>query len=243
MALQKDDLGQTLARQLRAAAAERAAAAADPALQAARGALKTYQAARLALTHADLLAAPDTAAAARFFLHDLYGATDASQRDADLARIVPTMQRILPPQPLHTITQAIVLDALSERLDTLMARALGATFSATDYAAAYRSTSRVDRDSQLMLIKALGDSLADLVRIPFLSLTLALMRGPARLAGMGRLQDFLEQGFSSFRQVREPKRFVTQVVSRERTLLEQLYQGVDVAAPAPDGGRGTAGPI
>ena len=233
MSLKKEDLALTLAQQLRAVTAERQAASREPALKAVRTALKTYQASRLALTHADLLAAADTRDAARFFLHELYGNDETSQRDADLERIVPTMQRILPPQPLHTITQAIVLDALSERLDTAMARTLGPAFTAQDYATAYRNTCRADRDSQLILIKALGDSLADLVRIPFLSVTLGLMRGPARLAGLGRLQDFLEQGFGSFRKVRDPGRFVALIVSRERMLLEQFFRDVTLVA-APD---------
>ena len=224
--MRKEDVIRTLEQQLRAVKAERQAAGRDPALLAARTALKKYQSARLKVTHADLLAAPATHDAALFFLNELYGAEDLSQRDADLERIIPTMQRVLPLHPLQTITQAIVLDALSERLDTAMARLLGSAFSEQEYATAYRGASeRAQRDEQLALVQALGDSLCELVRIPFLAVMLGVMRGPARLAGLGQLQQFLEHGFGTFKRLNNPGQFVATIVSRERAILEQLYAG------------------
>ncbi|MDC8760105.1 FFLEELY motif protein [Janthinobacterium fluminis] len=224
--MRKEDLVKTLEQQLRAVKAERQAAKREPALLAARTALKQFQSARLAHSHADLLAAPNSRAAALFFLDELYGAADLSQRDADLERIVPTMQRVLPLHALRAITEAIVLDALSERLDTAMARALGERFSERDYIDAYRTTTlHADRDSQLTLVKALGDSLCELVRLPFLSATLGLMRGPARLAGLGDLQRFLENGFNAFKHMRGPEVFVASIVGRERRMLDNIYGG------------------
>ncbi len=213
-------------QQLRAVKAERQASMRDPNLLAARTALKTYQSARLKITHADLLAAPDTRDAALFFLNELYGVRDAGQRTIDLERIIPTMQRVLPLKPLQTITQAVVLDALSERLDTAMAKFLGASFEEQEYGAAYRTvTAREERDNQLTLIQALGESLTELVHIPLLSLTLGVMRGPARIAGLSQLQQFLERGFGTFKRMNNPGRFVTTLVSRERAILETMYAG------------------
>lgn len=224
--MRKEDLVKTLEQQLRAVKAERQAAKRDPALLAARTALKQYQSARLAHSHADLLAAANTHHAALFFLEELYGSADLSQRDADLERIVPTMQRILPLHALQAITEAVVLDALSERLDTTMARALGARFAEREYIDAYRGvTSHADRDSQLNLVKALGDSLCELVRVPFLAATLGVMRGPARLAGLGDLQRFLERGFTTFKQMKRPGEFVATIVGRERSVLDNIYCG------------------
>src|SRR5471030_1044987 len=126
--MRKEDLVVTLQQQLSAVKTERQGAHRDPALLAARVALKQFQSQRLADTHADLLATPNSNAAALFFFDELYGAHDLSQRDADLERIIPTMQRVLPVDALQTITEAIVLDALSEQLDTAMARQLGQQF-------------------------------------------------------------------------------------------------------------------
>ncbi|MES2740295.1 MAG: hypothetical protein V4754_05015 [Pseudomonadota bacterium] len=233
--MNKDQLAATLEQQLRAARAERQAAA-EPALRAGRDALKQFQAARLAASHADLLAAPDSAAAARFFLHELYGNADLGQRDADLARVIPTMQRLLPLRALHTITEAVQLDALSERLDRLMAQQLAPGFTQAAYLDAFRAvTSRAERERQLDLIGALGASLCELIHIPFLSATLGLMRAPARLAGLGHLQLFLEHGFGAFKRLARPAGFVATVLERERAVLAAVYAGAEQPFP-PSGG-------
>jgi hypothetical protein len=224
--MKKEELVDKLAQQLRAVKDERAAARREPALLAARRALKHYQSQRLAATHADLLGAPDSHDAAMFFLQELYGAHDLSQRDVDLERVIPTMQRVLSYESLHAITEAIVLDALSERLDTTMARALGPDFSQQQYVEAYRTlTDRAERERQLALVHELGNSLCKLVRTPLLSLTLSAMRTPARLAGLGQMQQFLERGFNSFRQVKKPRALVDTVVARERRVLANIYAG------------------
>lgn len=224
--MKKEILVKKLEEQLVMVAAERQAAKREPALMAARVALKRYQSARLAQTHADLLANPNTHDAAGFFLEELYGAHDLSQRDIDLERIIPTLQRMLSYESLHTITEAIVLDALSEKLDTAMARVLGTSFDEANYVAAYRTaTLRVDRERQLDLVRELGDSLCELVRIPLLSFTLSVMKGPARLAGLSDLHEFLNSGFTTFKKMKKPQAFVETIVGRERQVMERIYAG------------------
>ena len=226
MGMKKENLVRTLEQQLKLVAAERQAARREPSLLAARSALKRYQSQRLGQTHADLLANPNTAGAARFFLEELYGENDLSQRDVDLERIIPTLQKTLSYETLHTITEAIVLDALSERLDTAMARVLGEQFSEAMYVEAYRSaTSLEERVRQLDLVQELGDSLCQLVNIPLLSVTLSLMKGPARLAGLGRLHEFLHEGFTTFKRMSKPQQFVATIVGRERQVMERIFAG------------------
>lgn len=224
--MNKDELITTLEKQLHAVKQERLAARAEPALQEARAALKRYQGARLAATHADLLAAADSHDAAEFFLHELYDSKEPGQRDVDLERVIPTMRRALSYHSLHAITDAIMLDALSERLDSAMARALGPAFTDAAYAKAYREAgTRADRERQLRLIAALGRSLSELVKVPLVSVTLTAMRLPARLAGLGHLQQFLERGFDTFRKLDNPNAFVATIVKRERALMKSLYAG------------------
>lgn len=222
--MEKEALVITLEQQLRIIQTQRQAIACDPALVAARSILKKYQSARLAQTHADFLAQTDTRDAALFFLTELYGVQDASARDVDLERIIPTLKRILPVHALQTITQAVTLDAMSEQLDTAMARCLGNDFNEQQYASAYRTmTSRDERERQLMLVKALGTSLSELVRIPLLSTMLTIMRGPARAAGLDHLQQFLEHGFGSFKQLKKPTEFVASIVSREHAIMKNMF--------------------
>ena len=225
--MNKEQLALRLEQELRAVQAERSGASRDPALQAARTALKQFQSQRLSETHADLLAAPNTRDAALFFFEELYGSHDLSQRDTDLERIVPTMQRLLPVNALHTITEAIALDALSEQLDSAMARQLGTQqVDEARYVAAYREVgTRAQRERQLELVQALGMSLCDLVRVPLLNTTLKMMRAPARLAGLGDLQQFLERGFDAFKRMKKPQDFVSTIVRREGKALDNCYAG------------------
>ena len=71
-------------------AVERERAARDQDAELAQGVarLKAYQQRRFARSYADLLESPRYGAAARFFLDDLYGPRDFSERDAQFARIV-----------------------------------------------------------------------------------------------------------------------------------------------------------
>lgn len=215
-----------LHQQLEAVIEARRAAASNPALQARRLALRRFQSTRLGRTHADLLAHTDTAAAARFFLDDLYGCQDLTERDDNLARIVPTMERLLPEKALHTIARAIALDALSERMDWLMAEALGVHFDEQDYLEAFRAvTARRDRERQVGHVESVGAALCELVRVPMIGTTLRMMRAPARLARLSDLHEFLERGYMSFKGMMDPESFVRTIVERERTLLDRIYAG------------------
>lgn len=214
----------TIRRELNSVITERLAAKKDPATHAARIALRRFQSERMATTHADLLADPETRAAAEFFLSDLYGTDDLTKRDANLERIVPSMERLLPIPALESVAEAIALDALSEKLDAGMARQLGVTFAEEDYIAAYRIVGgRTDRERQLRHVESLGAALCELVRVPLIGSTLAMMRSPAKLAKMSELHSFLERGFRAFKAMKRPEVFVQTVVSRERAIMENLY--------------------
>ncbi|MBV8634554.1 MAG: hypothetical protein JO002_08705, partial [Burkholderiaceae bacterium] len=221
----KQDIVLRLRRDLQAAAVERLVAAKDAEAAASRTALRRFQSARMAQTHADLLADPNTRGAAHFFLDDLYGTHDFTQRDADIERIIPMMEKLLPVSALRTIAEAIELDALSEILDRAMATRLGNRVTEPGYIEAYREGMRRDREKQIEHIRSVGDALCELVRIPLISGTLAMMRAPARLAGLSELHDFLDRGFRAFKQMRRPKEFVDTIVRRETAIMERLFGG------------------
>lgn len=189
--------------------------------------LKAWQAQRLAATYADLAAQPRYTAATAFFLDDLYGPKDFSVRDEEMLRILPTMARMLPASAVETATLAIELEALSEDLDHRLAAALprGEITEAT-YAKAYReSATRDERQRQIELIDAAGRRLDALVAKPFVGGTLKLMRQPARLAGLGDLQDFLERGYEAFRRMKGADDFLALLRRREEAILQRLTSG------------------
>ncbi|MCA3181718.1 MAG: hypothetical protein O9345_00435 [Burkholderiaceae bacterium] len=222
-------------QRLRAGAAEVAALrtleSVDAATRARRDELRAFQARRLAFTHADLLESPRYRTATRFFLDELYGVKDFSQRDAELARVIPTLTRFLPEAALETIADAVELDALSERLDLATAKALvadpairGRPVDDDAYARAFRAAgSRSDRERQVELVEHIGRALDRLVRHPLLGGLLGAMEGPARLAGLAAMHEFLASGFRAFKAMKGADVFLRTVIDRERTLMGRIW--------------------
>lgn len=204
----------------------------DPVLCRRRLRLREWQAARLARTHADLLASPRFGQAATFFLNDLYGPKDFSERDAEVERILPLMVTMLPVSGLRTVLLAVEVDALSERLDGAMVQVLGRRLEGrtpldeATYADAYRQLGRRDeRERQVTLIRATGEALDALAHKAFARAALKMMHGPAHLAGLGALHDFLERGFEAFRSMGDAETFLDAVVQRESAILRALFSG------------------
>ena len=69
----------------------------------------------------------------------------------------------------------------------------------------------------------LGDTLKSLVRIPLIGGLLRTMRGPAHAAGFGALQEFLETGFVTFRQISDIDRFLELLHRRMDQIFDHIY--------------------
>jgi hypothetical protein len=228
--------GEQILRGLQTVAAERALRAADPAPGCCRRGRQGLPAPRFEATYADMLAHPRFGRAARFFLDDLYGPMDFTQRDDQFARIVPGLVRLFPADIVSTVAALADLHALSETLDSQMARALGATaLDGADVTARPGApwASRPQRESRSRLMLAVGTALDRYTRNPLLRHSLRLMRGPAQAAGLGVLQAFLERGFDTFGEMRGAASSWTPSPRRERELAAHLFAGGDVPEVTP----------
>lgn len=203
--------------------------------------LRAWQAARLAATYADLRKDPVAGDAVSFFLADLYGPQDFTQRDQDVARAWRLLKRALPARALEVLSLAIELDVLSAELDLEMAcRLPPGPLAAGAYAETYRAVGRPgDRRRQIELIAEIGAALARAVRTPLVQLALRAAHGPAHLAGFGALQDFLERGFAVFHKLPHPQQLLTIIEEREIRLMEILLEGGTISAA--DAGAGAGG--
>lgn len=212
---------------LREVAAERERRAADTALAEGVAAVKGFQHSRFARTYSDLLNDKRYAKAANFFLEDLYGPADFSERDRQFARVVPSLVRLFPPDIVATVLDLAALHALSERLDSEMAAFLaGASVESQAYAEAWRAVGQPQaRERQIALMMSIGSALDRYTRRPLLRHSLRLMRRPAQAAGLGALQRFLEAGFDTFRSLGGAKQFLATIEKRERALAALLFNG------------------
>ncbi|HTS23336.1 MAG TPA: hypothetical protein VMN79_16185 [Casimicrobiaceae bacterium] len=226
-----------LVERLRRARALHAERAASPKLAAALDHLARWQSLRLRRTYADLAREARYAGAIAFFGTDLYGPGDFSRRDADLARVAPLMGRMLPEGALATVAGAVDLSVLSHELDRALLDGLDprAPLTVERYCAAYRAADdRAARERQISLIVSVGRGLDRYVRRPLMRSALAAMRRPARLAGFGALQDFLERGFAAFRSMRGAEAFLATVEARETRLMDAILEGDPAPFPEPD---------
>ncbi len=213
----------------------------DALLGAAVVALKRYQQERFARTYGDLLGSTRYAAASRFFLDELYGPKDFTERDAQFARVVPGLVRLFPRELVQTVTVLARLHALSETLDTAMARCLvGHRVDRDAYVKAWQRVGRPEaREEQIRLTLSVGEDLDRLTRKPLLRTSLHLMRGPARAAGLAALQEFLESGFDTFKSMGSAGAFLAIVGERERALAAALF----AADEAPRSGEELLGQL
>ncbi len=219
---------------LQTVAAERARRDASPALAQGVLSLKRYQHRRFAKSYADLLVSPRYGPASRFFLEELYGPSDFSQRDAQFARVVPAIVRLFSEDIIDTVRTLAELHALSETLDSETASHLvDSQVDAPAYIRAWQLTGRAaQRERQIVLTLAVGESLDRLTRNPLVRHSLRMMRGPARAAGLGELQGFLETGFDTFKAMRGAQEFLRDIGTRERALARTLFAApLDTAPP------------
>ena len=230
------DVQAALVRELTRTLALNQGLAANPILAGAVDRLRAWQAARLRNTYADLAEEPRYAQAITFFQSDLYGG-DFARRDADLLRVVPTMAKLLPVGVIACVGQAVELNALSHELDrALLARLPRAYsgFTVADYCRAYRRAGDFSaRRRQVELIGTVGRALDRYVHKRMVRSSLALMRKPAHLAGLGALQDFLERGFDAFRLMKGADAFLAIVHERETALHDRIVSGSLDAFPDP----------
>jgi hypothetical protein len=209
---------------------------ATPQLAAALDRLASWQTRRLNATYADLALEPRYGPAIEFFQTDLYGPGDFSRRDADLARVAPLMARILPAGVIATASRAMELSTLSHELDRALVAQLreDTPLSVATYCEAYRAhANRAARERQIALIVAVGAALDRYVGKPVVRSALAAMRQPARVAGLGALQQFLERGVAAFRHMRGASEFLAIIEARETALMIAIFSGDRAPFPEP----------
>ncbi len=192
--------------------------------------LRRWQAERLANSFEGFMHDPKRKPAAEFFLTDLYGDRDFSRRDADIARVVPRMQRLLPQTLLETLADAIELGVLSHAFDLRMAEALQrlaprrTTLDDALYGRAYREVGlKRLRSHQIDLIVVAGYGLGHALRGRGVATLLSVLRGPARAAGFGELQSFLERGFGAYAKLDDVAAFIADIERSEREIARRLF--------------------
>ena len=165
-----------------------------------------------------------------FVIADLVG-TGIASRDRDLERVAGLMSRMLPAKALDALVLAMELnvrvlainvgiaDLLSDRLRA------GEGVSERDYCLATRQvTSFAEFQSLIAMSREAGEALDRFAHLPLISGIAHSMRIPARLAGFGDLQAFLEKGLDTFLGVPDVEEFLDVVEERMTAIFQRVLE-------------------
>lgn len=216
----------------------------DHPLSDAVEALGAWQAERLRHMHDDLYTSPRYQEALDFLLDDLYSPREFSRRDDDIDRIFPYLVKLLPESALHTLSQLVELNLMSQRLDLAMTQWLvreqqwevdtmpGLTREA--YAQAYRHCGTPEeRRRQITLVDAIGRDLEHYVSNRSLRMALRMMERPAKMAGLGELYDFISEGVHAFRAMGGVDELLDRITEREIWVMQEMLAGKPLPAELP----------
>ena len=194
--------------------------------------VQDWQRERLEKSYRDLTSQQRYRAAGDFFLSELYGGLHFRERDQEMERVLPVMVRMLRDDMLLALAESFELQTLSLEFDISMVTALRQsrwhTLNTARYGAIYRTVGRASgRERQIDLIRHLGLVLNKLVHHRLVLLLIRTLRGPARAAGFGLLQSFLEKGLFAFREMGDGTTFVETIWQKEHEVKRRLIAGDD----------------
>lgn len=194
--------------------------------------LRMWQCERLTRTYYDFLTSPQYAPICGFFLTDIYGPRDFTQRNHDVERLHDFLARVVPAPMLQLLTDTVILNRMTDGLDEALLRALVDDLGVTDsitaaqYAEAYRLCDNYDeRVQQIELVHTIVQQVGEGAKLGIVWLALKVLKGPAHQAGWTQIYDFAERGYSAVRRAHDIKTFVNAIRQRERRVLDQIYDG------------------
>ena len=189
--------------------------------------IQAWQRQRLAITYKHLISQERYHAAGEFFLDELYGGLHFRERDQEMERVLPVMVRMLREDMLLVLAEAFELQSLSLGFDMDMTEEFQKSgwddLNTARYGEIYRTCGRApEREQQIELIHRLGLELNELVHHRLVLWLIRTLRGPARAAGFGLLQSFLENGLNAFRVMGDGTEFIETISQREGEVMHRL---------------------
>jgi len=193
--------------------------------------LQAFQSARLNDTYADLKNDPEYDKIGHFFFEMLYAPEDFSFRDASIKKLHRLLKGKVYQGMVTAVTQVIELHELSDMLDDRMvermiATNVGENMEMDQYQEIYRSLDNYDqRIYQIKLSTKVTRAFHKLSKKWVVALSLKTVRSAAHLIGMGKIIDFIYEGFNGFRSINNIDFFVETVEQRETAWHDEIWYG------------------
>jgi len=193
--------------------------------------LQAFQSARLNDTYADLKNDPEYDKIGHFFFEMLYAPEDFSFRDASIKKLHRLLKGKVYKGMVTAVTQVIELHELSDMLDDRMveqmiATNVGENIKMDQYQEIYRSLDNYDqRIYQIKLSTKVTRAFHKLSKKWVVALSLKTVRSAAHLIGMGKIIDFVYEGYNGFRSINNIDFFVETVEQRETAWHDEIWYG------------------
>ena len=193
--------------------------------------LQTFQSDRLNDTYADLKSDPQYDKIGHFFFEMLYAPEDFSFRDASIKKLHKLLKGKVYKGMVSAVTQVIELHELSDMLDNrmveqMMATNVGENMDMDQYQEIYRSLDNYDqRIYQINLSTKVTRAFYKLSKKWVVALSLKTVRSAAHLIGMGKIIDFIYEGYNGFRAIDNIDFFVETVEERETAWHDEIWYG------------------
>jgi hypothetical protein len=186
---------------------------------------------RMLVAYADLRRQNRYMAAVDFLINDLFGPNSLCYREIGLQKAEATMLRVLPSDLLRAVAQAVEFSMLTIRLDLQLAEILEHTHGSTTKepgneglrAALCATGAYEDYRRQIRMVIEIGAEIELIVHKPFVTIGLKMCRQPARVMGLGELQDYLERGVEAFKKMKGSTEFFRLFEQREAEHLRTVF--------------------
>jgi hypothetical protein len=192
-------------------------------------ALQKFQSERLAETYQDLMTDPQYKRIGHFFFKKLYAPEDFSFRDTSIKKLHKLLKGKVYSGIILAVSKVIELHELTEFLDDrmvekMMVMGIGEDLDMEDYQVVYRSLDNDDqRKYQIDLSGEVTRIFYDLSKKWIVAVSLNTVRKAAHLIGMGKIIDFIYEGYEGFRAIDNIDYFIETVDTREHAWHEEIW--------------------
>lgn len=195
--------------------------------------LQAFQQDRLRAMYADIKKDPQYTQISIFFFEKLYAPEDFTFRDTSIKKLHLLLKGKIYSGIISAINKVIELHELSDTLDDqivaqMIALGIGTDMNMSQYQEAYR---RLDNYDQRIYQIELG---TEVIRIFHrlskkwvVAVSLNTVRSAAHLIGMGKILDFIHEGYSGFRAISDINYFAETVLERETTWHNEIWSKTD----------------
>ena len=192
-------------------------------------ALQIYQLDRIKTTYNDFSNSPQFKELTSFFFEQIYGPQDFGFRNDSIKSLFNKSHPFLRQDIVEAIESVLELNNLSDELDEIVAHQMKKTVIQGDlsferYAEAYKNCDNYEqRCYQIDLMVNATKMIFKLSHVWLIGASLTALHSFADLLGMGKIMNFLHDGYQAFHKVDDITPFVEAVYQRETNLNDRLF--------------------